>query len=747
MKNNRNATQAFLATSVAAAVMVLAFLPLCRAQTKVQSQTTAQSPPEAAFSEDLKKYPGLLPELGQLTEALKRDVKFPEARRQSALLPLLPADTTYYVALPNYGGVAQQSLTILDQHLQSSAVLRDWWQHGELSSTGPKILDFLRKFAEISQYLGDEVVVSGATGGKNRDFLILAKVRKPGLKQYLDEMWKQILADSSKQTFAGSQALRVLEPKDLASAGSGPAQQLTVLVRSDYVLVAQNIDALRAFNSVLDAKPQDFASTAFAQRIQQSYQDGVSMLLAADLHTILHGARIGNKQNQELLDRSGFGDMKYVVWEYNHATDKSSSQGELSFTGPRRAAASWLAAPAPMGGLDFVSPKAAMVSSLMLKNFADIYSDTQYLAAASNPQAFAMVTPMEQAMHISLKDDLLALLPGEIAVELEKFAEPQPAWKVILRVTDAEHLQSTLQKIFTSMQYKTMQFEEDGITYHSVSMPSPQKGPQIVYAFVDRYLLIAPNHQMLAEAIGLHKSGESLAKSATLQQSLPAGYPAEVSALFYEDPAAATKLNLSRVSPDMAEAFARIAPPTVPIIYRAYGEDSVIRGVSTSGGADPSILLIVAAIAIPNLMRARMSANESSAVATMRTIDVAQITYYSSYPDKGYARDLASLGPDAHGAGLYSSAHAGMIDKELGNSKCTPGAWCLKSGYRFTIMAECESLTVPCKNFVATASPVSASTGTRNFCSTSDGVVRFRLGAPLNDAITVAECRKWAPVQ
>lgn len=739
MKNNRNAAQAFLATSVAAAVMVLVFVPLCRAQTKVQSQTTAQSPPEAAFSEDLKKYPGLLPELGQLTEALKRDVKFPEARRQSTLLPLLPADTTYYVALPNYGEVAQQSLTILDQHLQSSAVLRDWWQHGELSSAGPKMLDFLRKFADVSQYLGDEVVVSGATGGKNRDLLVLAEVRKPGLKQYLNEMWKQ--------TFPDSLPIRVLEPKDLASAAPGPAQQLTVLVRSDYVLVAQNIDALRAFNSVLDAKPQDFAATAFAQRIQHSYQDGVSMLLAADLHTILHGAHIGNKQNEELLERSGFGDMKYVVWEYNHATDKSSSQGELSFTGPRRAVASWLAAPAPMGGLGFVSPKAAMVGSLMLKNFADIYSDMQYLAAASNPQAFAMVTPMEQAMHISLKDDLLALLPGEIAVELEKFAEPQPAWKVVLRVTDAGHLQSTLQKIFTTMQYKTMQFEEDGVTYHSVSLPSPQKGPQIVYAFVDGYLLIAPNHQMLADAIGLHKSGESLAKSATLPQSLPAGYPAEVSALFYEDPAAAARLNLSRVSPDMAEAFARIAPPTVPIIYRAYGEESVIRGVSTSGGADPSMLLIVAAIAIPNLLRARMAANEASAVATMRTIDVAQITYSSAYPEKGYARDLASLGPDARGAGLYSSAHASIIDNELGNSKCTAGAWCPKSGYRFTVVAECESLTAPCKDFVATASPVSDSTGTRNFCSTSDGVVRLKLGAPLNDAVTAAECRRWAPVQ
>jgi len=57
-----------------------------------------------------------------------------------------------------------------------------------------------------------------------------------------------------------------------------------------------------------------------------------------------------------------------------------------------------------------------------------------------------------------------------------------------------------------------------------------------------------------------------------------------------------------------------------------------------------AIILIIAAIAIPKLLRARMAANESSAVASIRTINTAEITYNSTYPTVGFSPDLISLG-------------------------------------------------------------------------------------------------------
>ena len=63
-----------------------------------------------------------------------------------------------------------------------------------------------------------------------------------------------------------------------------------------------------------------------------------------------------------------------------------------------------------------------------------------------------------------------------------------------------------------------------------------------------------------------------------------------------------------------------------------------------------AIILIIAAIAIPNLLRARIAANESSAVSAIRTVNTAEVTYQSAYPTMGYSTTLDQLGPGAAGA-------------------------------------------------------------------------------------------------
>ena len=63
-----------------------------------------------------------------------------------------------------------------------------------------------------------------------------------------------------------------------------------------------------------------------------------------------------------------------------------------------------------------------------------------------------------------------------------------------------------------------------------------------------------------------------------------------------------------------------------------------------------AIILIIAAIAIPNLLRARIAANESSAVSAIRTINTAEVSYQSAYPTVGYSTNLGQLGPGAAGA-------------------------------------------------------------------------------------------------
>ncbi|HTP44416.1 MAG TPA: prepilin-type N-terminal cleavage/methylation domain-containing protein, partial [Candidatus Acidoferrum sp.] len=88
-----------------------------------------------------------------------------------------------------------------------------------------------------------------------------------------------------------------------------------------------------------------------------------------------------------------------------------------------------------------------------------------------------------------------------------------------------------------------------------------------------------------------------------------------------------------------------------------------------------AIILIIAAIAIPNLLRAKIAANQSAAVGTLRTISSAEETFSSTYSD-GFTLTMAQLGGPAGAPGDCNNAH--LIDEVLGNDPAT------KSGYVFT---------------------------------------------------------------
>jgi hypothetical protein len=588
----------------------------------------------------------------------------------------------------------------------------------------------------VSEYLGDEIVVSGALDGRDPDLLVIAEVRKPGLKAVLQ---KAVLPLAGKSR----PGVRILDPQELATAKGIHPHRLLVLVRPDFVVASTNLARLRAFNVGLDRGTRDFVSNPFARRILRSYENGVSMIGALDVQKLV--ALIPHDPSFATLQRTGFADVKYAVWEHRMVDGKAISQTEVSFTGPRHGIASWLAAPVPLGSLDFVSPKAIFAASLVLNNPPQILEDIKELSL-SNSNSLASVAQMEQALGVSLKDDILGQLNGEVTIELDSVTPAeQPVWKAILGVKDAGRLQQTLGRVLAGVHLRTEQYQEGGFTHHVVRIPSPKGPTAIEFAFVDGYLVFASSPDTLSESIRLHQSGESLGKSHRFQASLPGGHSG-ASALFYYDPTVMMAMRLQRLLPDMAESMSQLAAkrPAAAVVC-AYADDDAIREASTSPAADAGVILVGAAVAIPNLLRSRMAANEASAIGKLRTLNVAQITYATTYPDRGFARDLATLGPDPGGATQYSADHAGMLDHTLGNPTCTGGNWCTSSGYRFIINASCGFGT--CNDFVAFATPVASNTGTRSFCSTSDGVIRYQTVPPLTVPLALRECRAWKPLQ
>ena len=131
-----------------------------------------------------------------------------------------------------------------------------------------------------------------------------------------------------------------------------------------------------------------------------------------------------------------------------------------------------------------------------------------------------------------------------------------------------------------------------------------------------------------------------------------------------------------------------------------------------------AIILIIAAIAIPNLLRSRMAANESSAVGSLRTINTAEVAYSTTYPAIGFTA-LSALGGAAPCTSA-TSATACLIDNVLSAS---PN---VKSGYDFTATA---SGSAPSVQYTSLGLPtVVGQSGQRAFCSDQSGVIRYNTG-------------------
>ena len=126
-----------------------------------------------------------------------------------------------------------------------------------------------------------------------------------------------------------------------------------------------------------------------------------------------------------------------------------------------------------------------------------------------------------------------------------------------------------------------------------------------------------------------------------------------------------------------------------------------------------AIILIIAAIAIPNLLRSRIAANEASAVGSIRTINTSEVTYASTYPDVGFALlpALGGTGGSATGAGLLDSVLSG-------------GA---KSGYAFTVTTAGATGTGPATTYTVNGDPQNSQTGQRHFFSDQSGVIRYNV--------------------
>jgi len=157
-----------------------------------------------------------------------------------------------------------------------------------------------------------------------------------------------------------------------------------------------------------------------------------------------------------------------------------------------------------------------------------------------------------------------------------------------------------------------------------------------------------------------------------------------------------------------------------------------------------AIILIIAAIAIPNLLQARMAANEASAVGSIKALQSAEAIYFNTYPTVGYAGSIANLG----GAGpcTPSSTTACLIDNLLATSITGTNG---KSGYIFAVTGVMSGGATYNDVYINAGVPVLMNkTGNHDYCSTNDGVLRSQMGSVGDAPVTTqAACVAFAVAQ
>jgi predicted anti-sigma-YlaC factor YlaD len=540
---------------------------------------------EIAWSQNYDQHVALLAEFSKLNKRLE-NVRMPDDRYESKFLQYLPADTVLFAGIPNYGQSLVEANQIFQQQLSESEVLRSWWAQANSARHGVSLEEMIQKFQTVSSYLGNEVVVSATVRrGREGAPVIMAEVTRPGLQEYLE-------AEAAKvqQSDAPGGKFRVVNPQQLASLAT-TNDDLVALVTPKFVLISPSVTTLRSFAAVLESgTASGFTQTRFGKAIADSYGEGTGLVLAADLHTIMRdrpSAKTNQRHEQEFV-ASGFDGVDYLLLKRRNSGANADNRGVLGFVGERRGVPSWLAAPAPIGTLDFVSPDATVVSAFAVKQPTQMVDDLMSLINADGPKAAAEFSDVQAKMNIRLRDDLAAALGSEFTFAVDGPMLPVPSWKFIAEVYDPSRLQNTIEQFVRAINQQQADHQRkalaavsseqiNGRTFYVIRSLNDKTPAEMHYTFVDGYLVAGASRGVVDRAIRTRESGVTLPRSSQFTALLPNGSQPNFSAIAYQNLGKVVESITNEMNPKQAEALRTIAQNADPTLVCAYGNpDNIV---------------------------------------------------------------------------------------------------------------------------------------------------------------------------
>lgn len=541
---------------------------------------------QIAWSHDRDRYLLLMAQFDALQHRLDQ-ISAPDLRYSSDLLQRVPANSLLYISIPNLGDFLSQANTIFNDQLQKSPALRQWWNSGAGRNTA-ELNTLIDKIHQVSQYLGDEIVIVGLKQARNPGFAVIADIKQVGLDTLLRSQWPV----SGK-----TPPLVILNERSLAAASVSTDINSGgyALIRQREAVFSNSIAVLKEVNAQFNAGRSGFADKEFGQQILSAYNRGAGMILAADLQQMLPST--SSQNDDAVMENSGIRNVRYLIAEHREKNGQPENHLDVQFKGTRQGIASWLAAPAPIGSLDFLTPNASIAVAMLSKDPARIADDIMTMAVGKSEELQNKWTDAEAKLHIDLRNDLAANLGGDFLLSLDGPVLPTPAWKAVIEIHDADRMEKTLEGLVEASQKDDQPgTQAQGKPSHRVAIVPSGSGTQRFYSvqdvdsevtiaqytFVDGYMILAQDRAVLLEAMRAHATGDSLAHSEAFKALLPTDENANYSAVAYQNLSPALGPILSNVSGDLAVAIQRMAADARPTAICMWGNESTIEAGSNS---------------------------------------------------------------------------------------------------------------------------------------------------------------------
>jgi len=547
---------------------------------------------EIAWSEDLDKHLALLAEFAKIQKRLEQ-IPTPGLRYSSVVLGKLPPNTVFFASVPNLGDALNEANRIFQEELQQSGVLREWWTSGRrTTSSGITFDQMITKLHGLSQYIGDEIVIAGFAGrlGGENSAVIIAPVKSGDIQQYLHAEFTNIPVENGKTA-----SIRVITPENLAATTDSTTHEMTALVGEQFVMFSSSMASLRQMYAQFQSGSTGLGDTAFGQRLAGAYKQGVGLLFAADLHTIIANMRTAetDARQQAAMFSTGFTDADYLIVQHRDLSGTPDNRAVLSFSGTRHGIASWLAAPNPTGSLEFVSANASAAGSFLTKTPAAMFDDMFQMLSANQPDAQQHMAEVNSKLNLDLRNDLAASLGGDVTLAIDGPILPTPSWKVIVQVDDSNRLQGSIEKLVQAMNVELAEHGKPAIqlgssyqndrVFYTLMAPNPTGlAMEIDYTFADGYMIAAPSKALVMASLQTKANGDSLARSGEFLGLLPKDQHVNFSGVLYQNLAPVLKPLAGQLSQEQMEALQQIANDSKPTVICAYAADDRIEVASGS---------------------------------------------------------------------------------------------------------------------------------------------------------------------